>query len=157
MFNQLKRDEFLTLAAVHPRIIVHKEILGDCITPIHVYQALKAYMAGASLLESSPKEKNLGRYSFLGFNVLAQFCVKNNQITVNTAQGSDKMTASDPLAALRQFHHDRKAYTDPVLSGFVGGIVGYFSYESACLFESTLPTFSDHEFPEILFKCYRDH
>ncbi len=158
MFNQLKQDEFLKLAKVHGRIMVHKEILGDCMTPIHIYHALKAHMLGASLLESSPKEKNLGRYSFLGFTVLSEFKVKNNQITIKNAKENHEVNSCSPLEALRAFHHDTCAYTDPVLSGFVGGIVGFFSFESACLFEATLPKFTEpSDFPEIQFKCYRDH
>ncbi|MFA6037177.1 MAG: anthranilate synthase component I family protein [Legionellales bacterium] len=157
MFNELTYEEFLQLAKKHRRITVFKEILGDQMTPVQTYQALSAHMKGASLLESSPKEKNAGRYSFLGFTPLAQIKIKDKHIEIQDEQGTQVLD-SDVLTALRDFYQSRLAVSSIPLPGFVGGIVGFYAYDAARLFEETLQHENNlTDFPDILFKSYRDH
>ena len=145
MFKVLTQDEFLKQAKTHPRVTVYKEILGDQMTPVGVYLALQTYMKGATLLESSPKEKNAGRYSFLGFTPIAQLSIKEN-------------SNGNILDSLREFYLAQRAANSHELTGFAGGIVGFFAYDCARLFEETLKNNkSETDFPDLLFKAYRDH
>jgi anthranilate synthase component 1 len=157
MFNALSFADFQNLAKTHRRITVFKEILGDLITPVQTYHALQAHMKGATLLESSPKEKMLGRYSFLGFNPQAQIKVKNKHIEIQDDQGV-RVIDSAVLTALRDFYQARKAISSCALPGFAGGIVGFYAYDAARLFEETLQNDSNiNDFPDIVFKSYQDH
>ena len=64
MFAKLDFESFKKLASKHKRVIVHQEIPGDEVTPISVFHALQDSIQAPTLLESSPKEKAAGRYSF---------------------------------------------------------------------------------------------
>ena len=157
MFDKLTEANFLRLATSHSRVVVFKEVLGDQMTPVQVYQALQSHMKGATLLESSPKEPDAGRYSFLGFTPIAQLTVKNNDIQIKDEQGICDFKGK-ALDALRAFYQARRALNIHPLAGFAGGIVGFVAYDAARLFEERLQ--HEHEpnaFPDILFKCYQDH
>lgn len=145
MFNALSLDDFLLLAKQHPRIAIYKEILGDTLTPVQAFQALQPHMKGATLLESSPKEKTSGRYSFLGFTPKAELCIQGEQ-------------NSDPFTRVREFYAQMHAHTSHALSGFAGGIVGFVTYDAVRLFEPALKNkTADQNFPDLLFKSYQDH
>jgi anthranilate synthase component 1 len=157
MFNVLAQEDFLKLATLNHSVTVFKEILGDQITPVQAFLALHTHMKGASLLESSPKEKNSGRYSFLGFTPQAQLKIKNTHIELQDGTGVHQMNV-DALTAIRDFYKARRAVCSRSLPGFVGGIVGFFSYDAARLFEEKLQNEEeDTDFPDVLFKSYQDH
>lgn len=145
MLNKITLDDFKQLAAKHARVLVFQEILGDTITPIQAFHGLEAHMKGALLLESSEP----GLYSFIGFNPIAQLNIKRNK------QGEQK---EETLTLIREFYQKNRAVSSQKLPGFVGGVAGFFSYEAAQLFETSLQReLSDDSFPDILLKAYQDH
>lgn len=157
MFNILSYDEFSTLAQQHRRIAVYQEISGDRITPIHIYQALQKRMRGATLLESSPREKHLGRYSFLGFHPLAEIRSKGQQVTIQDNGQPIRQTAH-PLDVVRDYQKRLGAATSHRLSGFVGGMAALVAYDAIRLFER-IPDrhLDDLQTPDLTFKFYRDN
>lgn len=147
MFTQLALADFLALANAHPRIMVYKEVLGDQLTPVQVFQALGAHTKGATLLESNPKEKTeSARYAFLGFTPIATLRIPDSHLNMN------------PLDAIRDFYQSNRAVMTHPMSGFAGGVAGFFAYDAARLFEEALQNNdSPTDFPDVLLTAYRDH
>jgi anthranilate synthase component 1 len=95
-------------------IPVVRELSGDALTPVAVFDALAGNDAEAFLLESVERGENLGRYSFVGFD--ARRTLRFDRSTVDPVR-----VLHDELVPLRVYGEDK-------LPPFFGGAVGYFGY-----------------------------
>ncbi|MBU2702179.1 anthranilate synthase component 1 [Sporomusaceae bacterium BoRhaA] len=126
-------EEFCKLAQDYNVVPVFAELSTDMETPISAYYKIVGDDVGF-ILESATTEKNFGRYSFIGaqpFASIAAQCVKS-ELTEN----NKKTTLSGPpLTVLKNFfeQHSFPPLTD--LPPFIGGAVGYQTYESVTTFE----------------------
>jgi anthranilate synthase component 1 len=157
MLNKLSESAFVALAKQNERVVVFEELAGDNITPISVYQQLKAHMAGATLLESQIHTKRTGRFSFIGFNPRAEIRYRKD----NHELVSDQIVKSDaatPLDQVEYYYQQLRATMTHPLQGFSGGMVGYFGYDAIRYIED-IPdnNAQDNEVPDIVLKFYRDH
>ena len=154
MFKQLTYEKFVTLARTHKRIAVYKEISGDTLTPTNIMLALQATNHDITLLESSPKEKQHGRYSYLCFNPIATIKSFGKDVTINE-NGKTETITTDPFDTLRTYQTKLYCKTDHPLSGYVGGMVGFISYEAIRSIE-TIPNDNPDidQIPDLLFRCY---
>jgi len=122
MFNELSFADFKQLAQSHKRIVVHKEIPGDEVTPINVFFALEKYMQSPILLESNPKEKELGRYSHLFLDPALEIKAFGKQVTIT--EGATKQNIeTDPFELLRNYQKEYYAESSHPLANFIGGLV----------------------------------
>jgi anthranilate synthase component I len=157
MFKELSYERFVHLADSHQRIAVYKEIPGDKLTPINAHLALKGFAQEITLLESSPKEKTLGRYSYLCFDPIAVIKSYGKKITI-CHNKQTKTLLSDPFEILRAYQSKLFAKTDHPLSGFIGGMVGFMSYDAIRLIEEIPNNNKDEDnIPDMLFRCYNNN
>ena len=105
------------LAADHTLVPVHRDLLADTLTPVRAHALLSAPGEPGFLLESVEGGERLARYSFIGY--------RPTPLPVDEG---------GPLSALAKVALERPALL-PGLPRFVGGAVGYLSYETARLFE----------------------
>jgi anthranilate synthase component 1 len=126
---------------------VYRRLLADLETPVSVYLKLTQEGQPAFLLESVEGGEQVGRYSFLGVNPRGMVTVKNNIIT----RTYDGETVTHELAADEDPLHVVKAEIEkftpvyvPGLPRFVGGAVGYLSYDVVRYFEK-LPQTAKNE------------
>lgn len=155
MFEQMSYQRFAELAKSHQRIAVHRTISGDTLTPTRVFLALRSHVNDITLLESNPKEKHLGRHSFLCFDPLLTFSATGNQVTIKEGQQQKKVTA-EPFDLLRKYQAQYTAKTDHPLAGFVGGMVGFMSYDAVRLIEDIADRHPNHDqIPDVLFRFYQ--
>ena len=113
---------------------IYREILADLETPVSAY--LKLAQAGPSfLLESVTGGQNVGRYSFIGSDPYQ--ILRMHDGVAQATQGGYKQTLpyDDPLLVLDSYLNAYRPVRLPGLPIFVGGAVGYLSYESARYFE----------------------
>ncbi len=134
---------------------VYRTLLADLETPVSVY--LKLTQAGqySFLLESVEGGEQVGRYSFLGVNPKGAVFVQNGQVTrVYHGQRMTRPLASgeDPLQAVKSEFARVKPVRLEGLPRFVGGAVGYLSYDAVRYFER-LPNTAEDELnvPEAAF------
>jgi len=154
MFEYLTYERFIELANSNRRIAVYKEIPGDRITPISAYLALENTYKDITLLESSPKDAHLGRFSYLSFDqaALIKSYGQNNTITY---QAQNIFRVSDPFDLLREYQKKLFVKTDHPLSGFVGGMVGFISYDAIRLIEAIPDSnYEADDIPDIFFRFY---
>lgn len=133
---------------------IYREIMADLETPVSAYLKL-ADSAGSSrsapsfLLESVTGGQNVGRYSFIGSDPYMTLRMHEGQ--AQASQGGYKQTLSydDPLLVLESYVNAYRPVRLPNLPIFVGGAVGYLSYEAARYFERLpVPTARAYDMPD---------
>ncbi len=138
----LKRAEFLSLAKKYNVIPLYKEIIADLDTPVGAF--LKLNRQPSFLLESVVGGEKWGRYSIIGIDpaVIIKSNGRHVRLNLNISQTGffkevKKKEPDDvnPFEFLKDFFKKFKAYIEPELPRFFGGMVGYISYDTVKLFE----------------------
>jgi anthranilate synthase component 1 len=117
---------------------VYRTLLADLETPVSVYLKLAQVSTASFLLESVEGGEQVGRYSFLGVNPKGMITIQNN-VATTTRHGvtttRELSPGEDPLHVIeREFERVRPVRLDG-LPRFVGGAVGYLSYDVVRYFE----------------------
>src|ERR687883_250596 len=122
-------SEARRLAREYDIVPLYAEFIGDLETPISA--ALKfADEECIFLLESAEAAERFGRYSFLGFNPRRTLSYGNGMYTIVDADGVREVAAKDPFRGLAGLVGEKSVAPLPNLPAFVGGAVGYFSYDA---------------------------
>lgn len=108
----------------HP---VYKELLGDLETPVSLY--LKLNQKESFLLESVTGGESVARFSFIGFNPFCTFKSENNK-TLITLDGVTHETTKEPFTELQKLTKLFKIQKNSNLPDFLGGAIGFFSWET---------------------------
>jgi anthranilate synthase component 1 len=117
------------LAREYDVVPLYAELIGDLETPISA--ALKfADEENVFLLESAEAAERFGRYSFLGFDPKRTLSFRDGLYTVVDADGVREVPAKDPFRGLAEIVGQKSVAPLPNLPAFVGGAVGYFSYDA---------------------------
>ncbi|MEM2576693.1 MAG: hypothetical protein QW476_01995 [Candidatus Bathyarchaeia archaeon] len=103
----------------------------------------------AFLLESIEGPEKLARYSFIGFNPLMIIKVKNGKAVIQKRERNIIVKAvKDPLSLIKALI--KKPSLKNYFSRFIGGFVGYISYDTVRYWEK-LPenAVDDLNFPDV--------
>ncbi|MGH9174450.1 MAG: hypothetical protein ACRD1H_08835, partial [Vicinamibacterales bacterium] len=132
-------------------IPIYREIMADMETPVSAY--LKVAGGPYSfLLESVEGGERLARYSFLGSDPYLVVRLEDGVAHGNQRGYKQAIPYSDPLVALRTYLAPYQAVHVPNLPRFLGGAVGYLSYEAVRYFEELPGAPNDpHGFPDGVF------
>ncbi len=117
------------LAQGYKLVPVSREILSDVRTPIEVLRILKTVSSHCYMLESVEKQKNWGRYTFLGFDPKLEITCTDGVMTIKDESNVKTFETKRPDKEIAKIMRE---YTCPRLEGlptFTGGLVGYFSYD----------------------------
>ncbi len=120
-FNALRRD--------YDVIPFVREMSADALTPVAAFAALSAKGEEAFLFESVERGENVGRYSFVGFEV-------RRDLRIERGAADGMATLNGELVPLRVYGEER-------LPPFFGGAVGYFGYGAGGWMERLSDTRSD--------------
>jgi anthranilate synthase component 1 len=141
------RKEVGRLFAQGDLVPVYRKLMADLETPVSVYMKLSQVGTISFLLESVEGGEHIGRYSFLGVNPKGVITIQNGQVT-RTLHGETTTrplsSGEDPLHAVK---HEFDRVTPVHIEGlprFVGGAVGYLSYDVVRFFER-LPDTANNE------------
>lgn len=142
----LSREAFHTIAPYGAIVPVYRELPADLETPVSVYLKLRG-QGPSFLLESVEKAGQVGRYSILGLNPIRQIITRGRQVTIldgtldnGAARVGELEPGQDPLHMVEE---EMRLY-QPVaplhqvargLPRFLGGAVGYMSYDLVRFFE----------------------
>ena len=117
------------LARRYEVVPLYAELIGDLETPISA--ALRfADEENVFLLESAEAAERFGRYSFLGFDAKRTLSYRDGIYTIVDADGVREVAAKDPFSGLAELVGKKSVAPLPNLPAFVGGAVGYFSYDA---------------------------
>jgi anthranilate synthase component 1 len=139
------------LARSYDVVPLYTEFIGDLETPISAVLRF-AEEDTVFLLESAEAAERFGRYSFLGFDPKRTLSYRNGIFTVVDADGVREVPAVDPFRGLAGILGQKSVAPLPNLPAFVGGAVGFFSYDAVRYLEK-LPGAppDDLGVPEALF------
>ncbi|GAB4475321.1 MAG: hypothetical protein Kow0088_12080 [Anaerolineales bacterium] len=137
------------------RLAVLREKAADLDTPLSIYLKLRG--EGASfLLESVSGGEQVARFSFIGLWPKRAFVFSDNAWRVHSPAGIEVIplqTGDNPLTILRQVIRKSPSsdqqWNHPLR--FMGGLVGYLSYDFVRFFEPTVHIQPRSDFPEALF------
>jgi anthranilate synthase component 1 len=119
---------FRRLADSYQHVPVYRRLTSDTLTPVLGFYRLCGD-ASACLFESVIGGEKVGRYSFLTTDPYFQLTVRDKTITSHTAEGSHSRATEHPLAELREHLRAASVAHPPGLPPFIGGAVGYASYD----------------------------
>src|SRR5215218_6548349 len=117
------------LARYYDVVPLYAEFIGDLETPISAVLRF-AEEDMVFLLESAESAERFGRYSFLGFDPKRTLSYRDGLYTVVDADGVREVPARDPFRGLAEIVGKKSVAPLPNLPAFVGGAVGYFSYDA---------------------------
>jgi anthranilate synthase component I len=139
------------LARSYDVVPLYAEFIGDLETPISAVLRF-AEEDTVFLLESAEAAERFGRYSFLGFDPKRTLSYRNGVFTVVDSDGVREVPAPDPFRGLAEIVGQKSVAPLPNLPAFVGGAVGFFSYDAVRYLEK-LPDAppDDLGVPEALF------
>ncbi len=104
------------------------EVFSDTITPITALKKLKKVSSHVFMFESAEASKQWGRYTFIGFDPKLEISCKDFQVTIKNS-ATTTTSSEAPAAVIRKIISENKAPILENMPPFVGGLVGYFSYE----------------------------
>jgi anthranilate synthase component 1 len=122
-------EEARRLARDYDVVPLYAEFIGDLETPISAVLKFSGE-ANVFLLESAEAAERFGRYSFLGFDPKRTLSYRGGLYTVVDADGVREVPAPDPFRGLAGIVGKKSVAPLPNLPAFVGGAVGYFSYDA---------------------------
>lgn len=146
------KKEYLIKAQSFNLIPVYKEFFVDTETPASIFIKAGGLEKKSFLLESIEGAKNLSRYSFIGMD---------NEKLINFSEGyfelkkidnkkNIKITTDRPMDELQKMMSDFHLYKNPELDHFVGGAVGYLSYDLVKYFDKIPLPGEESLYPEML-------
>jgi anthranilate synthase component 1 len=122
-------EEARRLARDYDVVPLYAEFIGDLETPISAVLKFSGE-ANVFLLESAEAAERFGRYSFLGFDPKRTLSYRGGLYTIVDADGVREVPAPDPFRGLAEIVGRKSVAPLPNLPAFVGGAVGYFSYDA---------------------------
>lgn len=153
--TQPPRADVHTLFQQGDLVPVYRTLLADLETPVSVYLKLSHTGSTAFMLESVEGGEQVGRYSFLGVNPRGVALFRDGQLTL-TLDGETTSRplapGEDPLHVVKSTFATHKPIIPPGLPRFIGGAVGYISYDVVRHFERLPNTaVKDVDVPEAAF------
>lgn len=118
------------------------------ISPVNIFSAISDNYDTAFLLESTEGEERLARFSYIGFSPQKEIALKNGTLKVN----GEEQDAKNPLKSLK----DEIALNNVTSEGFLGGAVGYFSFDYFRYIEKLRDIKDEIKFPDFEFGIFED-
>ncbi len=130
------KDQFSALTQHHNVVPVCIEVLADTETPVSLLKKLQDGRRAVFLFESVEGGERWGRYSFLGTSAMSHIRVFRDDVVIEENGGTQRMPhGGDPLSVLKSVAGRYKMAEMTGLPRFLGGMVGYMSYEMVSFFE----------------------
>ena len=132
----MNKEDFESLADQgfnHVPLVV--ESFADLDTPLSIYLKF-ANKPFSYLLESVQGGERFGRYSFIGLPSRIRYEVRGHTCSeIHDDVVVSEIESADPIGWISELQKRTKAYYRDDLPRFLGGLVGYFGYETVHLIE----------------------
>lgn len=153
-------EEFAALAEQHSLIPVHRQLIGDTLTPVTAFCKIQEG-DWSFLFESVVGGERVGRYSFLGAGPFLRFQSFGRRVQIQTlkpgshAWQTHEEEHDDPLRLLEERLAAYRVPRMPGLPSFTGGAVGYAGYDTVRYVERLPnPPDDDRGLPDLCFALY---
>ena len=129
-------EEFLKLAHQGTVVPIIKRVMADLMTPVAAYMKIERLNTHSFLLESVEGGEKVARYSFLGYGPHLIVRCRAGVVTLETDDGAKQEVNEPMLEVLRRLSGQHIPVRLPDMPPFVGGAVGYLSYDAVRWFEN---------------------
>lgn len=129
-FHWKKANFFGLKTIAHLRSRPKTVKLNNALSALEVFEHLHASFDSCFLFESKESDKELARYSFLGFNPAAKIVVDKGRMRVEEEGKTREFKCENPFELIEPFTELSSKKT----IGFLGGLVGYVSYDAVQYF-----------------------
>ncbi|MCH9770218.1 MAG: anthranilate synthase component I family protein [Gammaproteobacteria bacterium] len=154
MLYATTKQQFAKLSEANRRVVVTRELYGDMLTPVSVFQRLSDTKQEAVLLDSSDHAADADACIYIGLDPFAKFSVLNGKIEVSV-DGNKTQQNGNPFLRLREFYNAHKCQSDHSQVKFAGGMIGYIGYDAIRYIEKVPDQHLNVDaIPEINFKLY---
>jgi anthranilate synthase component I len=148
--DKLSFETFKALAKTHARVAIHQTLSGTDITPEQAYIALKPYVKNPTLLAFHPNNTHLC------FDPITTIKAHGQSVTIEHGKISQTCQA-DPFELLRSYQAKLACQTTHPACGYLGGMVGFMSYDAIRLIEDIPSHHANHDdMPDMLFRFYKN-
>ncbi len=124
--------------------------------PLEIFSKLYNNFENTYILESIEGPKKLSQYSFIGFDPTLTITIKSGEAVIcNNRNGEEeRKKVNEPLAVIQETLRNLPGFKE---QRFIGGAVGYISYDAVRCWEN-LPETSvdDQNFPDIKVGVFDD-
>ena len=125
-------------------------------SPLEIFSKLYNNYENTYILESIEGPKKLSQYSFIGFDPALTITIKNGEALIRNKRTDDeeKKTVNEPLAVIQETLKNLPSFKE---QRFIGGAVGYISYDAVRCWEK-LPknAIDDQNFPDVEVGVFDD-
>ena len=134
---------------------VYRRLLSDHLTPVSAFRLLDDGTSSAGLFESVIGGEKIGRYSFIAVGPRARVVAYGTEVSFHHDQTVEKFQCDDPLEFLSEQLGNQSIAPVPELPPFVGGAIGYASYDVVRYVENLPhPPEDDRKLPDLDFGFY---
>lgn len=138
MLHPITEQEYNVLAKQgYNRIPLVAETFADLDTPLSLYLKL-ANRPFSYLLESVQGGERFGRYSFIGLPADTHITVRGKQVTLTHKDTETHHQVDNPLDFISEYQSRFKVAPLSGLPRYIGGLAGYFGYETIRYIEPRL-------------------
>ncbi len=144
-------DEFRELSRDFSRVVVYREIAGDCVTPISLLNNFSD-ADRLFLLESANLDKSFSRYTFFGIRPRRTITFRAGILTVESRERGVERIDANPLDYLARELEGERSNKNADMGNFCGGYVGYIGYDMVNYMGVLRePVREDTAYPSMLF------
>ncbi len=128
-------------------------------SPLEIFEKFYKRYESAYILESVQGSKKLAQYSFVGFEPSLTIQAKKREVTVHNEETGEKTRdkVADPLQVVKRIVGDKLVSFSNKGFRFIGGAVGYVSYDTVrCWERFPRTTVDDLSFPDVEMGIFDD-
>jgi anthranilate synthase component 1 len=132
------------------------ELIKISLKPLEAFSKIQQHCKNAYLLESIEGPQKLAQYSFIGFNPKTTIQVVDGKVKIidNQTQKTTIEKTNDPLSLIQKIL--QKEPLKNTSFRFIGGAVGYISYDAARYWENLPKKHKNDSFPDVEMGIFDD-
>lgn len=135
---------------------VSLEIPADTLTPVNAFLRLRASGSRETfLLESADGGEEVGRYSFLGIDPFASLTSQSGRLTFHNTESGEREEQPTDFQTIGRYLRRYKVPLSEGLPPFLGGAIGYLSYDCIQYLEKIPPPPASYGHYELHFKFFK--
>jgi anthranilate synthase component 1 len=145
------KKEYVKKALSHNLIPVYKEFIADTETPASIFNKAGGMEKEGFLLESIEGAKSMARFSFIGIGYNSRIRFSDGTFLLDSNNNrSLKLKTAFPLNEIKKIMEQHRPCKIPELDHFIGGAVGFLSYDLVKYFDDIQLPGESTGLPEIV-------
>ena len=145
------KKEYIKKALNHNLIPVYKEFIADTETPASIFIKAGGMEKEGFLLESIEGAKSMARFSFIGIGYNSRIHFSDGTFLLDSNNNKSlELSTAFPLNEIKKIMEQHRPCKIPELDHFIGGAVGYLSYDLVKYFDDIQLPGASTGIPEIV-------